>query len=199
MLLCRCLLLIPLLLWASLEPAADSTAGLSAADREIAVWSDLINHGLDDHTKMIVLAELTSGDAAGLARDPATIAEIILQMKLPPSLFADWVRRNATTELIERPLKLAVSYQVLNAKTRAELFDVSDPAASWKLFFTRFAGAPGLLRVSHAGFDDAMGHALVYLEQVCGADCGAGHLFHLARDEHDHWVVQDDVTVWMVK
>ena len=189
--------LLILLLIALAAPGADHDS--VAPDREVEVWSALINNGLDDKTKMVVLAESTSGDAAALARDPATAAAVIKQLGVPASLFADWARRNAGVDAIERPLKLKVSYQVLNAKTRAELFEGADPVHGWQQFFTRFAGASGLLRISHVGFDDNFGHALVYLEQVCGADCGAGHLFHLLHDAQGGWTVQDDTTVWMVK
>lgn len=172
---------------------------MSPDERELGVWSALINHGLDPEAKMLVLADHTSGDAAGIGHDPATAAGIVKQLEVPASAFNDWQRRNARVDSIEGTLKLAISYQMLDAKTRKTLFDSAAPGSGWENFFRRFPGAPGLLRISHVGFDDTLSHALVYIEHECGAECGAGHLFHLALRAGGDWQVQGGVTVWMVK
>lgn len=182
-----------LLLLAPAVPAA------SYAERELGVWSALINHGLDADAKMVVLAEETSGDPARIGRDEATIASIVKQLEVPQSAFDDWLRRNARIDHIDATLSLNVSYQVLDAKTRKQLFDGVLPGAGWENFFKRYAGAPGILRISHVGFDDTLGHALIYVEHECGAECGTGHLFHLALRTGGGWDVKGGVTVWMVK
>ncbi|MBK6657614.1 MAG: hypothetical protein IPG43_05440 [Proteobacteria bacterium] len=179
--------------------ATAAEAAVSHAERELGVWSALINHGLDADAKMVVLAEQTSGDPARIARDAATIDTIVKQLEVPKSAFDDWQRRNARTDHIDATLALNVSYQVLDAKTRKELFDGAVPGSGWENFFKRFPGAPGILRISHAGFDDTLSHALVYVEHECGAECGAGHLFHLALRTGGGWEVKGGVTVWMVK
>lgn len=174
-------------------------AAATYAERELGVWSALINHGLDSGTKMVVVADQTSGDPARIARDAATIDTLVKQLGVPKSTFDDWQRRNARIDVIDATLTLKVSYQVLDAKTRKQLFDGVEPSRGWENFFKRFQGAPGILRISHAGFDDTLAHALVYVEHECGAECGAGHLFHLALQSGGAWQVQGGVTVWMVK
>jgi hypothetical protein len=171
----------------------------SLAELEVAAWSALINHGLEADTAMVVVAEQTTGDPAGIARDRAAAATIASQLEVPPAALADWARRNAGTDLIEGALDLRVSYQVLNEKTRAELFAAPELTAAWRAFFERYAGAPGVLRLSHAGFDETRAHALVYLEHHCGAECGAGHLFHLVRGGAGEWTVAGGAVVWMVE
>ena len=113
--------------------------------------------------------------------------------------FDDWKRRNAQADDIELSLKLDITYQVINAKTLKTLFDGVEPAQGWQAFFNRYAGAPGILRLSHVGFDDTLGHALVYVEHECGAECGAGRMLHLVLKPGGGWQVQSGVTVWMVK
>lgn len=188
-----CLLLIVWLV------AAQAAAAATYGERELGVWSALVNHGLDPATKMVVLAERTTGDAAAIARDASITASIVKQLDVPPSAFNDWQQRNARVDAIDAALKLNISYQVLDPKTSKALFDGVTPGAGWEKFFKRFPGAPGLLRLSHVGFDDTLSHALVYVEHECGAECGTGHLFHLSLVTGGAWQVQGGVTVWMVK
>ncbi len=189
--------LLTLLLLLNFAPVAHAAA--SYAERELGVWSTLINHGLDADAKMVVLAEETSGDPARIGRDPATIDSIVKQLEVPKSAFTDWQRRNARLDRIDATLTLKVSYQVLDAKTRKNLFEGVAPGTGWENFFKRYPGAPGILRISHVGFDDTLSHALVYVEHECGAECGAGHLFHLTLRTGGGWDVKGGVTVWMVK
>ena len=188
------------MLWLLVWVLAPQAAAVSTYDeRELGVWSALVNHGLEANTKMLVLAAQTTGDAAAIARDAATTASIVKQLDVPASAFADWQRRNARIDSIDAALKLKVSYQVLDPKTSKTLFEGIAPGAGWEKFFKRFPGAPGLLRLSHVGFDDTLSHALVYIEHECGAECGTGHLFHLSLVSGGAWQVQGGVTVWMVK
>ena len=189
--------LLTLLLLLNFAPVAHAAA--SYAERELGVWSTLINHGLDADAKMVVLAEETSGDPARIGRDPAAIDGIVKQLEVPKSAFDDWQRRNARLDHIDATLTLKVSYQVLDAKTRKSLFEGVTPGTGWENFFKRYPGAPGILRISHVGFDDTLSHALVYVEHECGAECGAGHLFHLTLRTGGGWDVKGGVTVWMVK
>ena len=189
--------LLTLLLLLNVAPVAHAAA--SYTERELGVWSSLINHGLDADAKMVVLAEQTSGDPARIARDAATVDSIVKQLEVPKSAFTDWLRRNERLDHIDTALTLRVSYQVLDAKTRKSLFEGVEPATGWENFFKRYPGAPGILRISHVGFDDTLSHALVYVEHECGAECGTGHLFHLGLRSGGGWDVTGGVTVWMVK
>ena len=195
---CRPLLpLLTLCLLLYFAPGAYATA--SYTERELGVWSSLINHGLEVDAKMVVLAEQTSGDPARIARDAAVVDTIVKQLEVPKSAFDDWLRRNARVDHIDTALTLKVSYQVLGANTRKSLFEGVEPAVGWENFFKRYPGAPGILRISHVGFDDTLSHALVYVEHECGAECGTGHLFHLRLRTGGGWDVKGGVTVWMVK
>ena len=74
------LVMLWLLVWVlAPQAAAVSTYG----ERELGVWSALVNHGLEANTKMLVLAAQTTGDAAAIARDAATTASIVKQLDVP--------------------------------------------------------------------------------------------------------------------
>ena len=165
---------------------------------EVDIYSALINHGLGTRVPIVVLSEQTTGDPAAIAEHEDTAA-LVNELGAPATALRSWQRRNASRHAIESPLKLDVSYQMLDAEMRAELFDGVEPAAGWGRFFAHFEGAPGLLRVSRAGFDDVLKHALVYAEFQCGINCGSGRLIHLINDTGKTWQVSNAAVVWMVE
>lgn len=169
----------------------------SLEQRELEIYSSLINHGLADTVPIVVLAAETTGDPAAIA-GYEDAAALIDELGVPAETLRNWQRRNTGLFAIDSPLKLNVSYQMLDAKTRAEIFADVEPEAGWSRFFARFVGAPGLLRLSRAGFDDNLDHALVYVEYQCGVDCGSGRLIHLANESGDSWQVMNAALVWMV-
>ena len=66
-------------------------------------------------------------------------------------------------------------------------------------FYQQFEGAPGLLRLSRAGFDHSLTHALVYVEFQCGVECGSGRLIHLVNQANGNWTVENAALVWLVE
>ena len=178
-------------------PHADAVAPFGA--REVQVLSALINHGLAPDTPTIVIAERTTGDPAAVASDEETVMAIVEELGIPRATLDDWSLRNVAPQLIDRPLDLQVSYQMLSESGLSEIFSDVEPQDGWTAFFTRYAGAPGILRVSRAGFDDSLSHALVYIEHQCGAECGAGRLIHLAQMSDGAWDVRQGAVVWMTE
>lgn len=176
-----------------------AAAAMRISDTEIAVFETLINHGLDDDQRLLVIAAETTGDPAAIAEHGDTAAAVAADLGVPAETLDSWIRMNATVAAIDQPLRLDVSYQLLDDHERERLFAAAEPQLAWSQFFARYEGAPGLLRLSRAGFDDDRRHALVYVEYQCGTECGAGRLIHLARDDADSWQVKGAVLVWMVE
>jgi len=54
--------------------------------------------------------------------------------------------------------------------------------AGWSQFRTQFPESGGFLRLSTVGFDTTRNRAIVYVESVCGYQCGHGGLHYLERD-----------------
>lgn len=182
------------LLWAAATPALDT--GADGIDH--AVWSALINHGLDGDVPIIVIAADTTGDpvAIGAAEDAPAV---VMELGAPAETLDHWVVRNRRSRQINTTLDVAASYQLLSADTRAELFADVAPDVGWTAFFSRYPGAPGLLRLSLAGFDAALDDALVYVEYQCGPGCGSGRLIYLAKAAAGEWQVVNAALVWMVE
>jgi len=185
-----------LLVHGALAPPA---LALGVDETEIAVFETLLVHGLDPEQRMLVLDATTTGDPAAIAEHLDVARTLVDELGAPVETLDAWIRRNAVSATIDHPLDLPVSYHVLDAEERAEVFDAPEPQIGWSQFFARYEGAPGLLRLSRIGLDDSGRHALVYVEHQCGVECGAGRLVHLSRGEDAAWQVNGAVLVWMVE
>ena len=168
-------------------------------DVEIALYETIVNHGLADDPRILVIAAETTGDPAAIAEHDATARAIVADLGAPPETLDGWVQMNAGTAIIDSPLRLDITYQLLDQDERRKLFAAALPQLAWSQFFARYEGAPGLLRLSRAGFDDTREHALVYVEHQCGVECGAGRLIHLQRGADLRWQVKGAALVWMVE
>ncbi|MGR8921232.1 MAG: hypothetical protein ACU85V_16575, partial [Gammaproteobacteria bacterium] len=169
----------------------------SLLEAELAVYAAVIEHGLDGSVPIVVIDATTTGDPAAIAEHDDASA-LVEELGAPPEALDDWRRRNAGVATIDHPLTLDVSYRMLDTETRERLFAGDRPAAGWERFFESYAGAPGLLRLSRAGFGDDLTHALVYVEFQCGYDCGSGRLVHVTAADGG-WRVSDAAVVWMVE
>lgn len=67
-----------------------------------------------------------------------------------------------------------------------------DRSESRRIQDQRYGGAV-VLAVSPVAFSDDSAHALVYLEQHCGAVCGSGKAIWLARDSRGRWRVRGEM------
>lgn len=182
----------------ALALCAGSAFASGISEREVAVFEALINHGIAADQHLLVIAAETTGDPAAIATHEDTAQLLVAELGAPPATLRHWIRMNTGTATLDQPLNLALSYQALDAAARDALFTAADPQAAWQAFFTRYAGAPGLLRLSRAGFDASLRHALVYVEHQCGVECGAGRLVHVALGGGETWQVRGAVLVWMV-
>ncbi|MCB1746789.1 MAG: hypothetical protein H6977_15380 [Gammaproteobacteria bacterium] len=187
---CRALLALALLL-------ASASAAATLGEREAAVFEALLNHGLEPGTPIVVIAEETTGDPAAIGTHLAESAELAAELGAPPGTLDDWVRRNAQRVTIDRPLRLAATYQLLDAEQRAKLFSAEAPQLAWSQFFEHYRGAPGLIALSRAGFDADFEHALMYIEHHCGVECGAGRLVLLSLGADGAWHVNGAAPLWM--
>lgn len=183
-------------IWLIFLPATALGAGDATPVSDIEIWSTLINHGLGADVPVVVIAERTSGDPAALAGSDDT-PSVIEELGAPAETLGNWLQRNEQTYTIDDPLNLRASYQLLDSEGRASLFKDVEPAAGWANFFTRYPGAPGLLRVSRAGFDATLTHAVVYVEFQCGAECGSGRLIYLRQTDERQWEVKNSALVWL--
>ena len=189
---------IALSLLASSATAARADEFATFTEHELEVLAAVINHGVVPDTPIVIIADRTTGDPAAVVADAETASAIVTQLGIPRATLDDWSLRNALSRLIDQPLDLDMSYHLLSERTLSALFKNVEPREGWSQFFERYPGSPGIVRVSRAGFDDSLSHALVYIEHQCGAECGAGRLVHLER-VGGAWSVRDGAVVWMAE
>lgn len=185
------MLLLAVVLGAAADPG-------SLSEREINVLSTVVNHGIAAGTTMIVIAEDTTGDPAGIG-DSETRQALADSLEVPISALQDWTRKNRNAHRIDRPLDIAVPYQLMSNADLDEIFATDQPQISWDQFRARYGEAPGILRLSRVGFADDFSVALVYVELQCGATCGAGRLLEVHTDAEQGWQVRGGTVVWLTE
>ena len=187
---------IGLLLFAAVSQAARSTVvPLPASDYE--VLSALLAHGLDSTTRKAVIADQTTGAAAGITVNLHNAEAEAARLGTTPALLREWSRLNERVFLFEKKFTLRVPYDLLADFERETLFQGDDPEAGWSRFFRRYPVSDGIVRLSRPAVDDTRTTALVYLEFQCGAECGSGRLVSLTRLPGQVWQVTGGELLWV--
>lgn len=163
---------------------------------EYALFSAVLNHGLDRTATQAVIADTTTGDPARIVTGSVTDARA-QELGTTPELLREWSRLNQRTFVLAREFTLPLPYVLLTEGDRDLLFRGDEPVAGWRLFFERYAGSSGVIRLSRAAFDTPGTHALVYLEFQCGPECGSGRLVQLTRDAAGAWQVDGGELIWI--
>lgn len=177
--------------------AAAAVLDQALPEEEYACLSDILSHGLGSEAKQAVIADLTTGGPSLIAGGDGPSAARAVELNTDPELLREWARLNEQNYPVSRQFRLSLPYTVLTESERDLLFRGDNPAAGWKLFFARFPGSPGLLRVSRVAFDTTKTHALLYLELQCGAECGTGRLLQTARAANGRWQIEFGELIWI--
>lgn len=177
------------------SPLFAAPAPLPAPEYE--VLSALLAHGLAGDTRLAVLADRTSGAAAGLGEDPTPAATRAARLGTTEALLAEWERVNQQTFQLEKKIGLKVPYTLLADFERSTFFQGDDPETGWSRFYRRFAESDGIIRVSRPALDPTGTQALVYLEFQCGAECGSGRMVNLQRAPGQGWRVTGGELLWV--
>lgn len=188
-----CLLVLVLLILPLFANAEDISA------RDAAIIETVINHGLGAEPGLLVIGATTTGDPAAIAEHEAAAAGVVADLGAPEGTLQDWIHRNRERVEIARPLDIAASYQMLDDTRREAIFGVDDPHIGWAQFGEQYPGTPGIIRVSRAGYDDALEHALLYVEHQCGVECGSGRLVLVKLGANAGWQVASSALVWMAE
>lgn len=185
-------LLFLLLTGAGAWSTATAAPPLPAA--EYALYSALLAHGLAPETREAVIADSTTGDPSRVVDGAASSARAT-ELGTRVELLREWARLNQQVFTLERRFTLQMPYVLFAESDRDLLFRGDNPEAGWKLFYTRYPGSDGLIRLSRAAFDGTQ--ALVYLEFQCGPECGSGRLVQLSRDARGNWQVDGGELIWI--
>ncbi len=190
----RVTVLLSALLW---FVTCQLTAAPALPAAEYALYSALLNHGLDQAAQQAVIADLTTGDPVRIVTGGPPTAARAQELNTSLELLHEWWRLNQRTYPLAAKFRLRVPYVLFKEADRDLLFRGDEPVAGWKLFFARYAGSSGVVRLSRVAFDAAHLQALVYLEFQCGPECGSGRLVQIARDPSGQWQVQSGELMWI--
>ncbi len=169
-----------------------ATAGEPLPDSE--VYSSIINHGLEQTAKIVIIAEKTTGNVSEIA-PPNDVEKVIGELSVELNTYINWKKRNRQKVTFDSILNLNVSYALLDEKTRKKIFDQLDIKTAWTKFSNRYHGAKNLLRFSNIGYNNQVTNALVYIEHLCGPECSSGRFINLSLVEKS-WVVKGSNLVW---
>lgn len=178
-------------------PPPPAPPGLALDALEYQIVAAVLKQGLEPGQTHVVLAGTTVPGPGRLVKNAEEVAKVAKQLEVPPDLLDDWASRNAKPARLETGQALGVAYELIGFEDQRRLFSSADPAAGWAAFHHRYPHAPLLIRVSRAGFDAALTHALVYVEFECGAECGSGRLVTLLRTPGGGYAVKDGALIWM--
>jgi hypothetical protein len=186
-------LIIVFLVPLTMVSAKDIEIGLSTFDSQVS--SALLNHGIGSSSELIILSSETTGNVLSES-DEKNISLKLTELEVSIETYHSWLKRNQHRVLIEEALNVVSSYLLLDATKLASIFSSGQPAVDWDNFFQEFTNAPGILRLSRAGYDKDQSNALIYIEHQCGIACGSGRFVHLKRTEA-LWEVLGSTLVWM--
>lgn len=159
------------------------------------IYSSVINHGLDSHAEIVVIAEKTSGTISELAPDNE-IEKITEALGIEKETYISWGERNREKVNFNSVLNLTVPYVLLSEKKREVIFDQPDVKTAWLEFSDTYNGARNLLRFSRVGYNYKFTNALVYVEHLCGIECSSGRFIALKLMD-DRWAVKGSNLIWV--
>lgn len=111
----------------------------------------------------------------------------------------DFDAKNAKTYLLKSQFDSKAPYVLVPDQQLRALFAEPSPAHidlnSWKLFYQRYPGAPGVIAFSSVGLNAKKSQALVYVANQRGCLSGSGSFVVLSKD--NSWKIQKIVVVWI--
>jgi hypothetical protein len=95
--------------------------------------------------------------------------------------------------LLTRDIPVEVPYQLV---PKQKLDDIFKPVEKWDTFHKRYPSALGYYWFSPVGFDPQRGHAMVFMNYLCGVGCGVGEP-HFFEKKNGKWgEVSVNASVW---
>lgn len=159
------------------------------------IYSSVINHGLDAHTEIVVIAEKTSGSISELGPNNE-VEKITGVLGIEKETYVSWGKRNREKVNFNSVLDLTVPYVLLSEEKQEVIFDQPDVKTAWLKFSNTYNGARNLLRFSRVGYNYKITNALVYVEHLCGIECSSGRFIALKLMD-DRWVVKGSNLIWV--
>jgi len=188
------IVMLSVLLFPSVEPTLLQTLlTREPIDEASQVYSTLIRKRyVNDSTKMIlVFAETTPNKDRGSQPDRENLR--LLLMPVTQSTLDSYKENSKKVTTLEEKLDLPVEYSLITRAEFDEMFS-RDNISGWENVYRKYPKASGIIWVSEIGFNSEQTQALVYVTHGCGATCGEGGYFLLAK-ESGAWKVVKEIMV----
>jgi len=109
----------------------------------------------------------------------------------------DYAARNKQPLSFERRFKLKTKYQIVPNADVEKLFPAGMPEEGWKVFYSKYPGSNGYLKLSRVGFNKAKDQAFVSTGWIRGPRYGEGHYVVLGK-QNGSWKVLNRMGTWIV-
>lgn len=104
-----------------------------------------------------------------------------------------YIARNEQPGTLSPDMELGVEYILLDSD---ELHEITTRPNWHEILAEKYPGSHGYLIFSHAGFNNSLDQAVVYVGQVAGPMMGSGS-YYLMEKTDGEWTIVDQVMVWI--
>ena len=172
------------------------TNEVKTVDEEYEVLSAVVNEAyLSGDAKSIIITNPTCCKVPDEGRlDPWTTQQL---SPLSSDTLDDHAARNKLSLTFAKQFKLKGTYQIVPYDDVKKMFPPGMPEEGWKVFYKKYPGTNGYIRLSRVGFNKARDQAMVSTGWMRGALYGEGHYVVLAK-QNGTWKVLTKVGSWMV-
>jgi hypothetical protein len=179
------ILLATILLLSACQSKSEQLSEDELIAEEWAVYIALMDEG------QVILNETTAGyiddDKAYFLREMPSLTE---------ETYDNYIAKQQTQGLA-LPAKLGTQYQLISQAKVDEVFGFSDDLdLAWKRFYQLYPNSDGYMAFSRVGFNTEITLAFVYIQYVCGPECGGG-IYYVLRRTLGKWQIVDQVDTWV--
>ena len=170
------------------------------SDQQYAVLSRVLEHGLGDECRELVIEDQTTSGAFALNTPESPLEAAAELVGVEPSTLVQWQTANQDFEYLSEKFSLDCKYHLITTKQREALFATAagdEPERGWRNFRQQYTDAAGIIRMAIPVFDQTEQHALAYIEFDCGPSCGSGRFVVLQKNQQGDWTVAGGSLVWM--
>ena len=111
---------------------------------------------------------------------------------LSPDTFANYLERNAQTQVLKNLFHSKVGYALVDYD---EIERLAGRLDNFKNFHLRYPGAHGFITLSRIGFNRKRDQALVFTTWTCGDLCGEGWFVLLSRVNGEWQVIREALII----
>lgn len=182
------LFLIPAAIACSLFTSPPKPSQAEVEKEELAVYAFFAR----DKEMALILQDTSTG----ISDDDARTTIENLKGSLPgisKATIDNYIERNTQPAQLSPDMNLGVEYTLLSQQ---ELANITKQPNWNEILAEKYPGSNGYLIFSHAGFNQTLDQAVIYVGQVAGPLMGSGS-YYLLEKQNEEWKVKKEIGVWI--